>query len=119
MSVNQIKGPQVEEIDGIVTANDLALAIKANLSAMRSAEEQVEVLEQTVTARVKLRPEFRFLKSVPGIGPILSLTIMLETGDIRRFSTVGNFASYCRCVLRRSPAAPFINWRIPELVPWC
>ena len=23
---------------------------------------------------------------------------MLETGDIRRFATVGNFASYCRCV---------------------
>jgi transposase len=98
MSANQIKGLQMEEIDGIVTANDLALAIKANLSVMRSAEEQVEVLEQTVTARVKLRPEFRFLKSVPGIGPILSLTIMLETGDIQRFSTVGNFASYCRCV---------------------
>jgi transposase len=98
MSANQIKGLQVEEIDGIVPANDLALAIKANLSVMRSAEEQVEVLEQTVTARVKLRPEFRFLKSVPGIGPILSLTIMLETGDIRRFSTVGNFALYCRCV---------------------
>jgi transposase len=98
MSANQIKGLQVEEIDGIVPANDLALAIKANLSVMRSAEEQVEVLEQTVTGRVKLRPEFRFLKSVPGIGPILSLTIMLETGDIRRFSTVGNFASYCRCV---------------------
>jgi transposase len=118
MSANQIKGLQVEEIDGIVTANDLALAIKANLSVMRRPKN-VEVLEQTVTARVKLRPEFRFLKSVPGIGPILSLTIMLETGDIRRFSTVGNFASYCRCVLRRSPAAPFINWRIPELVPWC
>ena len=43
MSANQIKGLQVEEIDGIVTANDLALAIKANLSVMRSAEEQVEV----------------------------------------------------------------------------
>jgi transposase len=98
MSANRIKGLQVEEIDSIVRANDLALAIKANLSVMRSAEEQVEVLEQTVTGRVKLRPEFRFLKSVPGIGPILSLTIMLETGDIRRFSTVGNFASYCRCV---------------------
>lgn len=23
---------------------------------------------------------------------------MLETGDIRRFEQVGNFASYCRCV---------------------
>ena len=36
MSANQIKGLQVEEIDGIVPANDLALAIKANLSVMRS-----------------------------------------------------------------------------------
>jgi len=26
------------------------------------------------------------------------LTILLETGDIRRFPKVGNFASYCRCV---------------------
>jgi transposase len=35
---------------------------------------------------------------VPGIGQILALTIMLETGDIRRFATVGNYTSYCRCV---------------------
>ena len=33
-----------------------------------------------------------------GIGQILALTMMLETGDIRRFPTVGNFASSCRCV---------------------
>jgi transposase len=38
------------------------------------------------------------LKTAPGIGEILALTIMLETGHIQRFSTVGNFASYCRCV---------------------
>jgi transposase len=36
--------------------------------------------------------------STPGIGLILSLTIMLETGDIGRFPTVGDYASYCRCV---------------------
>ena len=36
--------------------------------------------------------------TVSGIGPILALTIMLETGDIRRFAKVGNYASYCRCV---------------------
>ena len=64
---------------------------------MRSADEQVEILEQTVTQRVKLRPQFSFLKTVPGIGQILALTIMLETGDIRRFASVG-LRSYCRCV---------------------
>ena len=98
LSGNEIKGLQVEDIEGRVAANDLALAIKANLAVMQSADEQVQILEQTVTGRVKLREEFRFLKTVPGIGQILALTIMLETGDIRRFASVGNFASYCRCV---------------------
>lgn len=77
---------------------DLALAVKANLSVMCTADEQTEILERTVRERVKLRAEFSFLKTVPGIGQILALTIMLETGDIRRFPGVGNFASYCRCV---------------------
>jgi len=54
--------------------------------------------EVTVTDRIKLRAEFSLLKTVPGIGQILALTIMLETGDIKRFSTVGDYASYCRCV---------------------
>jgi transposase len=98
LSGNEIKGLQVEDIEGRVAANDLALAIKANFSVMQSADEQVQILEQTVTGRVKLRAEFKFLKTVPGIGQILALTIMLESGDIRRFPSVGNYASYCRCV---------------------
>jgi transposase len=98
LSANQIKGLDVQQVDGMVPKGDLALAVKANLSVMRSLEEQIEILEQTVRERVKLRPEFRFLKTVPGIGQILALTIMLETGDIRRFRSVGNYASYCRCV---------------------
>ncbi|GJL63969.1 MAG: hypothetical protein NPIRA04_26230 [Nitrospirales bacterium] len=28
----------------------------------------------------------------------MALTIMLETGELRRFPSVGQFASYCRCV---------------------
>ena len=77
---------------------DIALAVKANLSVMGSADEQIEILEKAVQERVKLRPQFRFLKTVPGIGPILALTVMLETGEIGRFASVGNYASYCRCV---------------------
>jgi transposase len=98
LSANQIKGLDVQQVDELLPNGDLALAVKANLSVMCSADEQTEILERTVTQRVKLRPQFSFLKTVPGIGQILALTIMLETGDIRRFSSVGNFASYCRCV---------------------
>ena len=98
LSANRIKGLEVENIDGMLSVSDLTLAIKANLSVLHSADEQVQILEQAVGERVKLRAEFSFLKTVPGIGQILALTIMLETGDIQRFATVGNFASYCRCV---------------------
>jgi len=98
LSANRVKGLDVQQVDELLPNRDLALAVKANLSVMCSADEQVELLEQTVTQRVKLRPQFSFLKTVPGIGEILALTIMLETGDIGRFSSVGNFASYCRCV---------------------
>ena len=38
------------------------------------------------------------LQTIPGVGNILALTIMLEVGDINRFANVGNYASYCRCV---------------------
>jgi transposase len=98
MTANQIKGLDKPQVDGLLPDADLTLAVQANWSVMCSADEQVERLEQRVTERVKLRAQFSFLKTVPGIGQILALTIMLETGDIGRFATVGNYASYCRCV---------------------
>ena len=98
ISANRVKGLDAPQIDELLADGDLALAVKANLSVMSSAGEQVELIEKTVSQRVKLRSQFSFLKTVPGIGEILALTIMLETGDIKRFASVGNFASYCRCV---------------------
>ena len=42
---------------------------------------------------------------MPGVGRVLALTIMMETGPIDRFADVGNYVSYCRKV----PAARFSN----------
>jgi len=61
-------------------------------------KEEVDALERAVLRRVKMRPEFIKLNTIPGVGDILGLTIMLETGEISRFADVGNYASYCRCV---------------------
>ncbi len=59
---------------------------------------KIEEIEKTVLKAVKLRKEFKKLLTVWGIGKILGLTIMLETGDIKRFAKVGDYSSYSRCV---------------------
>ena len=68
------------------------------MAVMRCLDKQISMLEKKVVKRVRLRDEFKGLLTVNGIGLILALTIMLETGDIGRFAGVGNYASYCRCV---------------------
>jgi transposase len=98
MSANRVKRLDSKEIDELVSNADLALAIKSNLAMLQCADGQIDLLEKTIVGRVKLKPEFELLKTTPGIGHTLSLTIMLETGDISRFATVREYASYCRCV---------------------
>ena len=58
----------------------------------------IKGIEKVVKSQVQLRKEFVMLLTIPGIGTILGLTIMLEVGNIGRFSKVGNYSSYCRCV---------------------
>jgi transposase len=98
ISANRVKRLQSHDVESLFAEADLALAIQANLAMLGCADEQIERLEKTVLERVKLKPEYKWLKTAPGIGEILALTIMLETGDITRFPTVGDYASYCRCV---------------------
>jgi transposase len=98
MSGNQVKRLTVEQVDGLGFAPDVALALQANRAVNATLQQQIEVLEKRLQERVKLRPDYRLLKSVPGIGETLATTIMLETGTVERFANVGNFSSYCRCV---------------------
>ncbi|MCX6355178.1 MAG: IS110 family transposase [Candidatus Aureabacteria bacterium] len=61
-------------------------------------DREIGQVEKSIEGRVKLRPEYERLMRVPGIGRILTMAIMLETGPIRRFAGPGNYASYCRAV---------------------
>ena len=98
LSADRIRTVSEAEVDQLLPQADLALAVKSTLSVYRCLVEEISRLEKVVKERMKLRPSFRRLLTVDGIGPILGLTIMLETGDIGRFARVGQFASYCRCV---------------------
>ena len=74
------------------------LAVQAQLNILNCMVEQISCLEKTILAQLKVDPNFHLIKTLPGVGPILGMTILLETGEIKRFSNVGNYSSYCRCV---------------------
>jgi len=73
-------------------------AVNAGLSVYQAVQREIDTLEQSAHQAVKLSDAFQILQTVTGIGKILGLTIMLETGTIGRFAGPGNYASYCRCV---------------------
>jgi len=60
--------------------------------------QQIKTLEKTMHTCLHHTPAYEQLLTVQGIGTILAQSITLETGAISRFPTVGNSASYCRCV---------------------
>jgi transposase len=98
LSANKIRQLTYEAVDQLLPDNELSLAVKSNLAVMHTLDELIDRIEKTALRKVRLREEFKPLLTVSGIGNILGLTIMLETGDIGRFARVGNYASYCRCV---------------------
>lgn len=98
MSANQVKRLQPCEVEALGLPADVARGMQANVTLIQTLNREIEALEKLLHERVRLRREYVVLTTVPGIGPILALTIMLETGSIKRFAAVGNFASYARCV---------------------
>ena len=98
LDAKRIKRLGAADLEDLLGAGAVALACAANLAVMRTLAEQITAIEKAVLAEARAVPEFGSLLSVPGIGRILGLTILLETGDVGRFAGPGNFASYCRCV---------------------
>lgn len=97
----QLKANDIRRSDrylGEIEQEDILLAVQSSHHVIRALDEQIKRIEKRVRGQIRLTPEYEYLLTVDGIGDILGLTIMLETGDIKRFRKVGNYASYCRCV---------------------
>jgi transposase len=77
---------------------DLAMSGAVSKDCIDFLSRKIREIEVSVENKAEVLKPFTGLQTVPGIGRILSLTIMLEIGDIGRFPKVGNFSSYCRKV---------------------
>lgn len=98
MSCRDIKKLEVNDASVLFDSSNLVLMVRNNISTIKHLDEVIKGIEKEVISQMRLRKEFVMLQTIPGIGIILGLTIMLEVGDIKRFPKVGNFASYCRCI---------------------
>ena len=77
-------------------ANQLIAKIQAE--HIQALGKSIERIEKAVLGCARELPLYEKLLSIPGVGRILGMTITMEVGDLKRFKTDGNFASYCRLV---------------------
>ena len=97
-SSDALKRMLPEELETLLEEPNVASGVRANLEVVGTLNREIARLEREVIGQVRLAGQFAPLLSIPGIGRILALAIMLETGAIERFVKVGNFSSYARCV---------------------
>lgn len=75
-------------------------SVEVNLQLMELYDRLITDLELYIVRQAKGHDvqSFYLLRSLPGIGKILSLVILYEVQDINRFERVQDFVSYCRLV---------------------
>jgi transposase len=80
---------------------ELALAGRASKETIDFITRQIQRIETAARSKALLKEPFSKLLTLPGVGDILGMTILLETGPIERFKAVGHYVSYCRKVPSR------------------
>src|SRR4029434_8821435 len=75
-------------------------SIDVDLALLERYDTLITDLELTLVRLAKRHDAdaFHRLRSVPGIGKVLALTILYEVYDITRFDRVQEFASYARLI---------------------
>lgn len=99
LDVNKIKKVNSNEVEPFLEqCEDLALAGAVSKDTIDFLTRQIWKIETVLKNKVQLKPQYKYLQTIPGVGRVLSLTIMLETGPIERFPKSGDYVSYCRKV---------------------
>jgi transposase len=98
MPLKMLKSMEPKEAKGLYVHPANQLIAKVHLEQIAGLDKHISQIEKAVLGCAEELPLYERLVSIPGIGKILGMTITMEVGDIGRFKTDGDFASYCRTV---------------------
>ena len=88
-------------------------AVLQQWSLIDELEKQIEHLESQLKSELKPVARAQRLKSLPGVGTVLGATIYLEVGEVTRFASPEQLASYSGLVRSCTPAADEPFWAAP------
>ena len=127
ISGNELKRLGIDDFAAFGLSPETNLALSSSLEIVELLNEKILEIEKLVLRTVKNRVELKLLRTVGGIGQALGLTILLETGEISRFRSVGHYASYSRLVPterrsndrkkgegNRRNGNPYLSWAFSE-----
>lgn len=63
--------------------------------------QQRRELERLAEDYLQERDDYRHLRTLPGVGPIIALMIIAESGDLTRFRHYRQYLSYCGLTCQR------------------
>lgn len=69
-------------------------SVVSQLSLLEEVDESIKAAEERIREVIKENQVMQLLQTIPGVGPILAISIALEMGDVDRFSSGEKFASY-------------------------
>jgi transposase len=77
-------------------------SVEEQLILLDQVSGQIKKMEEHIREVVKETPMMQLIKSLPGVGDILAITIALEIGNVERFGSAEQLASYSGTVPRVS-----------------
>lgn len=98
MGLGRLKAMETTEAAELYEHPANQLIAKVQKEHIEKLSRSIELIEKAVLRSAHELPYYQRLNTLPGVGKILGLTITMEVGEIKRFKTAGDFASYCRAV---------------------
>jgi len=96
-----------EGVTEAFTDPSMRKSVEVDFEVIRTLDKQIQMIELYLVNQAKTHDAFAFhlLRSIPGVGKILAMTLLFEIQDIARFDRVQDFSSYARLIRPRKESA--------------